>query len=150
MVEHIVILGAGPTGLGVAHRLAEVGHSNWELYERSDHVGGLASSYRDPHGFIWDHGGHVMFSHYQYFDELVEKVLRGDYDQHLREAWVWIHGRFVPYPFQNNIHRLPKDVFLDCVMGIVEAQKQTQPRANFGEWIQAIFGEGIAQHFMLP
>ncbi|MDB5059866.1 MAG: UDP-galactopyranose mutase, partial [Chloroflexi bacterium] len=42
------------------------------------------------------------------------------------------------------------DVFLDCVMGIVEAQKQTQPRANFGEWIQAIFGEGIAQHFMLP
>lgn len=150
MVEHIVILGAGPTGLGVAHRLAEVGHSNWELYERSDHVGGLASSYRDPHGFIWDHGGHVMFSHYQYFDELVEKMLRGDYDQHLREAWVWIHGRFVPYPFQNNIHRLPKDVFLDCVMGIVEAQKQTQPRANFGEWIQAIFGEGIAQHFMLP
>ena len=48
-----------------------------------------------------------MFSHYTYFDDLVEKMLRGDYDEHMREAWVWIHGRFVPYPFQNNIHRLP-------------------------------------------
>ena len=67
-----------------------------------------------------------MFSHYHYFDELVEKMLRGDYDQHMREAWVWIHGRFVPYPFQNNIHRLPPDVFLDCVMGIIEARGQHQ------------------------
>ena len=67
-----------------------------------------------------------MFSHYTYFDELVEKMLRGDYDQHMREAWVWIHGRFVPYPFQNNIHRLPPDVFLDCVMGIIESQRQRQ------------------------
>ncbi len=150
MAERVVILGAGPTGLGVAHRLAELGRTDWEIYERSDHVGGLASSVHDPNGFIWDHGGHVMFSHYHYFDQLVENLLRGDYDQHLREAWVWIHGRFVPYPFQNNIHRLPKDVFLDCLMGIIEAQKQTLPRANFGEWIQAIFGEGIGRHFMLP
>lgn len=148
--ERIVILGAGPTGLGAAYRLAELGHSNWDLFERGDHVGGLASSYRDPHGFIWDHGGHVMFSHYGYFDDLVEKMLRGDYDQHMREAWVWIHGRFVPYPFQNNIHRLPQDAFLDCVLGIVEAQKRALPRASFEQWIHAIFGEGIARHFMLP
>ncbi len=39
MAEHIVILGAGPTGLGAACRLAELGHTNWEIYERSDHVG---------------------------------------------------------------------------------------------------------------
>ena len=145
-----VILGAGPTGLGTAYRLAELGCSSWEIYERSDHVGGLAASYLDPHGFIWDHGGHVMFSHYSYFDDLVEKTLRGDYDQHMREAWVWIHGRFVPYPFQNNIHRLPNDIFMECVMGIIEAQKRSLPRANFEQWITAIFGDGIARHFMLP
>ena len=58
-------------------------------------------------------------------------MLRGDYDQHMREAWVWIHGRFVPYPFQNNIHRLPPDVFLDCIMGIIEAQRTALPRDNF-------------------
>jgi protoporphyrinogen oxidase len=150
MNDRVVILGAGPTGLGAAYRLAELGHEHWDIYERDGHVGGLASSYRDPHGFIWDHGGHVMFSHYTYFDDLVEKMLAGDFDEHMREAWVWIHRRFVPYPFQNNIHRLPDDVFLDCVMGVIEAQKQPVARDSFDAWIATVFGEGIAQHFMRP
>lgn len=150
MSERIVIIGAGPTGLGAAHRLAELGHENWDVYERDGHVGGLASSYHDPHGFIWDHGGHVMFSHYTYFDDLVERMLQGDYDQHMREAWVWLYGRFVPYPFQNNIHRLPPDVFVDCMMGIIEAQKHDVAASNFAEWITGIFGGGIAHHFMNP
>lgn len=150
MSDRIVILGAGPTGLGSAYRLAELGHTDWDIYERTDHVGGLASSYRDQHGFIWDHGGHVMFSHYTYFDDLVEKMLRGDYDQHMREAWVWMCDRFVPYPLQNNIHRLPDDVFVESLMGIIEAQRSELPRNNFREWILAIFGTGIANHFMLP
>jgi protoporphyrinogen oxidase len=150
MNDQIVILGAGPTGLGCAYRLAELQHPGWELYEASNHVGGLASSFIDPHGFIWDHGGHVMFSHYRYFDDLVEKMLHGDYDEHLREAWVWLYGRFVPYPFQNNIHRLPAEVFIDCVMGIIEAQRTELPKANFEQWIAAVFGAGIATHFMNP
>ena len=150
MTDRIAILGAGPTGLGAAYRLAELGHEDWSLYERDDHVGGLASSFVDPHGFIWDHGGHVMFSHYGYFDDLVEKMLRDDYDEHMREAWVWLHGRFVPYPFQNNIHRLPPDVFLQCVMGIIDAQRSELPRRDFGEYIDAVFGDGIAEHFMRP
>jgi len=146
----VVILGAGPTGLGAAYRLGEIGHEDWDIYEGTAHVGGLASSYRDPHGFIWDHGGHVMFSHYTYFDELVEKLLDGDYDEHMREAWVWLHDRFVPYPFQNNVHRLPSEAFLDCVMGIVDAQRRALPKRNFAEWISAIFGDGISKHFMGP
>ena len=145
----VVILGAGPTGLGAAYRLAELAHDDWAIYEATDHVGGLASSFRDEHGFIWDHGGHVMFSHYTYFDDLVEKMLRGDYDEHMREAWVWLLDRFVPYPFQNNIHRLPPDVFVDCVMGIVESRDHTA-RSTFAEWITSVFGEGIAECFMRP
>ncbi|MEM9561968.1 MAG: FAD-dependent oxidoreductase [Actinomycetota bacterium] len=150
MTEHITILGAGPTGLGVAPRRAALGHDDWEISERSDHVGGLASSYRDAEGFIWDHGGHVMFSHYDYFDDLVEKMLRGDYDQHMREAWVWMFGRFVPYPLQNNIHRLPTDVYVESLMGIIEAQRTELEPANFEDWILNVFGHGIAKHFMFP
>jgi len=95
------------------YRLAELGHEDWEVFERNDHVGGLASSYTDEHGFIWDHGGHVMFSHYNYFDDLVEKMLRGDYDQHLREAWYGcsiaschIRSRTNPPPAPKDIHEL--------------------------------------------
>ncbi len=150
MSARIVILGAGPTGLGAAHRLGEVGFTDWDIYERDNRVGGLAASLTDDHGFIWDQGGHVMFSHYGYFDDLVEKMLRDDYDEHMREAWIWIRDRFVPYPFQNNIHRLPRDAFLDCVTGIIDAQHKSLPKRNFAEWITAIFGEGIAREFMSP
>jgi protoporphyrinogen oxidase len=148
--KKIVIVGAGPTGLGAAYRLAELGHEDWEVFERNDHVGGLASSFTDEHGFIWDHGGHVMFSHYSYFDDLVEKMLRGDYDQHMREAWVWMFDRFVPYPFQNNIHRLPPKIFHECFLGIVDAQKRGLTRDNFQNWINSVFGTGIAKYFMMP
>jgi protoporphyrinogen oxidase len=91
-----------------------------------------------------------MFSHYDFFDSLVEDMLAGDYDEHMREAWIWLHERFVPYPLQNNIHRLPKDVFLECLMGVIEAQKCDEPRRNFSEWINGVFGPGIAKHFMVP
>ena len=73
--QRVVILGSGPTGLGAAHRLRELGHENFHIYDRDDQVGGLATSFKDEQGFTWDIGGHVQFSHYRYFDELMDKAL---------------------------------------------------------------------------
>lgn len=33
--KKIVIIGAGPTGLGAAYRLHELGYDDWVLYEKS-------------------------------------------------------------------------------------------------------------------
>jgi len=151
--KKIVILGAGPTGLGAAYRLQELGYRNWHLYERSDHLGGLASSFQDDAGFTYDIGGHVMFSHYKYFDNLVDKLLGSNYTEIMREAWVWMQDRFVPYPFQNNIRYLPRSVVLECVMGLIEAQKnptKVNAATNFNDLIDAQFGAGIAKYFMKP
>lgn len=150
MGQKVTILGAGPTGLSVAYRLDQLGYSDYRLFEASDHVGGLSASVTDPQGFIWDHGGHVMFSRHAYFDDLVASLLRDDYDHHVREAWIWIRDRFVPFPFQNNIHRLPEDVYEECLSGIVEAQSSARARGNFAQHISAVFGSGIAEHFMHP
>ncbi len=65
MEKKIVIIGAGPTGLGAAYRLKELGYKNFQLYDRHPYIGGLASSFTDSAGFTWDIGGHVMFSHYK-------------------------------------------------------------------------------------
>ena len=75
-MKRIVIIGAGPTGLGAGYRLQELGYTDWVIYERSPHVGGLAASVTDSAGFTYDIGGHVMFSHYPYFDRLVEFAMR--------------------------------------------------------------------------
>jgi len=152
----IIILGAGPTGLGAAYRLKELGHANFMMYEKHPYLGGLAHSFTDPAGFTWDIGGHVMFSHYTYFDEVFGRLMGDEYTLNDRESWVRTQGRWVPYPFQNNIRHLPAQACYECLSGLIKAQHgkgpiaRHQDAANFGEFIDAVFGEGIATHFMRP
>jgi len=150
--KKIVIIGAGPTGLGAAYRLAELGYRDFHMYERSDHLGGLASSFTDPAGFTWDIGGHVMFSHYKYYDEVFDKLMGQDFQLNMRECWVRMFDRWVPYPFQNNIRYLPKEVCYECLSGLVEAQTKRDHKrtGNFKEFMEAVFGDGICKHFMKP
>jgi protoporphyrinogen oxidase len=148
----ILILGGGPAGLGAAWRLNELGHRDWQLLEANPHAGGLASSFRDENGFFWDIGGHVQFSHYEYFDALMHDLIpKEEWLIHQRESWIWLRGRFVPYPFQNNIRRLPREDLAQCLQGLIEVSKNGSHKpTNFKEWILGTFGSGIAEVFMLP
>lgn len=152
MKGRIVILGGGPTGLGAAYRLKELGYKDFHLYERAPYIGGLASSFTDAQGFTWDIGGHVMFSHYEYYDEVFDKLMGDEYQMNMRESWVRMFDRWVPYPFQNNIRYLPKEAAYECLQGLITAQSSMEPKdaKNFDEFINAVFGEGIAKHFMRP
>jgi protoporphyrinogen oxidase len=147
-----LILGAGPTGLGAAYRLKELGEESFAILDAGDRPGGLASSFTDPHGFTWDIGGHVLFSHYQYFDKLVDRAVgEGGWLHHQRESWIWIEKRFVPYPMQNNIRHLPQDAMWKCLAGLIELYRNNKSQPlNFREWILATFGQGIADLFMFP
>jgi protoporphyrinogen oxidase len=146
---HIAIVGAGPCGLGCGRELHELGHYDWAIYERADVAGGHAGSELDPAGFTWDQGGHVVFSHFGEFDRLLEDVLGDDVHEHDRSSYVRVDGRWVPYPFQNNLRYLgPEDAY-DCLVGLIDA-----PGANgnddFGTWMEGTFGEGITLRFMRP
>jgi protoporphyrinogen oxidase len=149
----ILVLGLGPCGLGALHH-AEHYSDDISLVglEKSFSTGGLATSFVDNHGFTWDIGGHVQFSHYHYFDDAMISFLRKDgWLHHERESWVWIRDRFIPYPFQNNIHRLPEDDLNKCLQGLVDITKTPLSNAaNFQEWIHATFGPGLADVFMEP
>ena len=149
----ILVIGAGPTGISAAWRLAERGHDDWLLVEGEDHPGGLATSIRDVNGFTWDLGGHVLFSHYPYFDTLMHEALGDAWVEHEREAWVWIRERWVPYPFQNNIWRLPPEELTKCLEGLLAVRRRTPdatPPANFAEWLLEAFGNGLCETFMFP
>jgi len=115
-------------------------------------AGGLAASYVDKCGFTWDIGGHVQFSHYDYFDQVMLQLLGTDgWLHHQRESWVWMRGCFVPYPFQYNIHRLPPADLDKCLQGLLAVARQPHPApGNFREWIMAAMGAGIAETFLLP
>jgi protoporphyrinogen oxidase len=148
----VLIAGAGPTGLGAAWRLNELGCDDFLVLEASDGPGGLARSFRDSRGFTWDVGGHVQFSHYAYYDRVLDRAVTIGWLEHERESWVWVKGRWVPYPFQNNIHRLPEE---DCRFALEELERAASaPRdgkpAHFREWIARAFGAGIAEIFAYP
>ncbi len=150
--DHIVIVGAGPTGLGAAWRLHELGYNNWTLIDAADYAGGLATSVVDEQGFTWDLGGHVLFSHYKYFDQLMDQALGDDWLEHIREAWVWMRERWVPYPFQNNIWRLPESDLIPCLDGLLEVYRaaNTDKPDTFREWLLQSFGQGLCDTFMFP
>jgi len=150
--DKIIILGAGPCGLGAAWRLTELGYANFHVYEQRSYPGGLASSFVDENGFTWDIGGHVQFSHYDYFDKLMMDLLKEEWLVHERESWIWIKDRFVPYPFQNNIKDLPKEDMWNCLQGLIDLYKNPHEGKpdNFAQWIEATLGKGIADIFMIP
>lgn len=151
-VGRILIVGAGPTGMGAACRLEELGYTNFLLVDAGDHAGGLASSFVDEQGFTWDVGGHVLFSHYAYFDAAMQTALGEDgWLHHERESWVWIADRFVPYPFQNNLRYLPADMIDKALRGLASRPPSiASPRQDFGAWILQTFGEAIRDIFMAP
>jgi protoporphyrinogen oxidase len=152
MSGKVVIVGAGPCGLACARELDALGSDDFLIVESRETAGGLASSFVDERGFTWDRGGHVVFSHFGEFDRLLAEVLGEELLWHERSSYVYQDGRFVPYPFQNNLHHLaPRDA-LECIAGLMIAQmtRRSRPAMSFDEWMSATFGSGIVNRFMRP
>jgi UDP-galactopyranose mutase len=152
----VVVVGGGPTGIAALRELVSRGHHDVLLLESAERAGGLAASFVDAQGFTWDRGGHVVFSHYGEFDRLLEETLGDDVELHDRSSYVHVLGEWVPYPFQNNLHRLPPDERERALIGLVEAQQRPRPTTVDGEeldfamWMEAMFGSGVCDLFMRP
>lgn len=162
----IAIIGAGPAGLGAAHRLTELGHDDWVLFEAADGPGGLASSETDKYGYTWDKGVHVLHSHYPEFDKVMDSLEGVHVDGHefhwlhaQRSAWACIDEELVPYPVQENFHLLRPELVEKCLIGLINERERSSfldsinvdhEPATFLEWIDQNFGEGLAEIFMVP
>ncbi|MCJ1314588.1 hypothetical protein MMC25_008270 [Agyrium rufum] len=152
----VLVIGAGPTGLGAAKRLHQINGPSWLIVDSNDVPGGLASTDITPEGFLYDVGGHVIFSHYKYFDDVIDEALPGEDDwySHQRISYVRYKGLWVPYPFQNNISMLPQEDQVKCIDGLIDAVVEgrvanTKPK-NFDDFILRTMGSGIADIFMRP
>ncbi|MFG1918478.1 protoporphyrinogen/coproporphyrinogen oxidase [Micromonospora sp. NPDC048898] len=144
--EHVV-LGAGPCGLAAARELRRGGRTPI-VVEREESAGGLASSFSDDRGFVWDLGAHVAFSPFGDFDELLDDMMGDDVLRHERSSYVVYGGRWVPYPFQHNLAMLPTDEAVECMVDLIERPRQAV--RTFDDWIMTNFGAGVANRFMRP
>jgi len=149
----VVILGGGLTGLSAAYHLRPL---STIVLEREPEPGGLART-RVEDGFTFDCTGHLLHLRDAGIKELVERILPGAFAAHERRALIQSKGVLTAYPFQANLHGLPPAVVGECIEGFVEAllrrARDGEPdlaRVNFREWVDATFGRGIAEHFMVP
>ena len=94
-----------------------------------------------------------MYSSDSYATRLIKDILLKD-NLHIqrRSSWIYSKGVFTFYPFQANTYGLPVEVVEECILGLIKAtyEKDPQMTDNFEDWTIATFGEGIAEHFMLP
>ena len=138
-----VIIGAGLSGLSAAYHMG----SGYKVLEREGEVGGLCRSVT-TRGYTFDLAPHIFFTSSQYVNGLVNELLNGDLIKHRRRAYIYTNGTYVEYPFEVNLHGLPRDVIDECIEG-ARHRPDIQPR-NFMEWIKATMGEGVARHYMVP
>ncbi|MFO0695658.1 MAG: NAD(P)-binding protein [Polyangiales bacterium] len=143
-VRHLIV-GAGISGLATAAFLES---DDYLVLEADTEIGGYCKTIvRD--GFVWDYSGH--FFHFRdpdlerfLLDRMGEqRVLRIRKESKIRFGEV-----LVDYPFQKNIHQLPREDFLECLVDLFS--RDPKPAANFREMLYAKFGRGIAEKFLVP
>lgn len=149
-----LIVGAGLTGLSCAYHLER----DYLLVERENEPGGMVRTRERHPGFFCDHTGHWLHLRNETIKGLVQQLLPGGLEEHERKAVIHLGGVLTPYPFQANTYGLPREVVLDCLLGLLKARHpedfnlppSTAAPGNFREWLVRHFGEGIARHFMVP
>jgi protoporphyrinogen oxidase len=151
-----LIIGAGITGLATAAALDD---DDYVVLEADREIGGYCKTIRKE-GFVWDYSGH--FFHFKHPE--IEAWLRAHMGQQAvrkveRRSFVSFDGTRIDFPFQKNIHQLPKADFIECLYDLYMARAPLEllgpgatraPERNFKEMLYARFGRGIAEKFLIP
>lgn len=150
-----LILGAGPSGLTLAHRLMELGvpRSGIMVLEKESVPGGLCRSMEVDGSPLDIGGGHFLdVRRKQVLDFLFQFMPENEWGLHDRISHILIRGHVVDHPLEANIWQLPLDAQVDYLESIAKAgciSGEPMPE-TFAAWIKWKFGERIAEEYMLP
>ena len=146
-----LIAGAGVTGLATAAALGERGDDDYLVLEAAGEIGGYCKTIKKD-GFVWDYSGHFFhFKHPGIEAWLRERMPGQDIRTVEKRSFIDYKGSRIDFPFQKNIHQLPRDEFIDCLHDLYFAQ--TEPRAredSFAAMLYARLGRSIAEKFLIP
>jgi protoporphyrinogen oxidase len=141
----IGILGGGLSGLALASFLERP----CEVLEREARPGGLMRTY-GKNGFFTDVGGHIIFSRDPALCDLMVDKLGDNVERRHRNNRVLYGGRYLKYPFENDLGSLPKDEAYACLIAFLKNDAKPPPHDNFLEWMRYAFGRGITEKYLLP
>jgi protoporphyrinogen oxidase len=152
-----VILGGGPSGLGVAWELALHGHTNITVVEKGSRLGGLSGSF-DWEGSILDYGPHRFSPEYPELVARLRNLLGEDLLEVSNDHSVVFRDRFYSYPprvpdFLNaSSVKFSAQVLSSFALGKAKSafRKKRSSRFSFREHIVDSFGERLYEDVVDP
>ena len=147
-----LIIGAGMSGLATAAFLRD---DDYLVLERDAEIGGYCKTVKQD-GFVWDYSGHFFhFKNKEIADYLHARMPGQRILEVEKRSFIKYGDQLIDFPFQKNIHQLPKDELIECLVDLYfartpSAQESPLPETNFEQMLYARFGRGIAEKFLIP
>lgn len=148
-----LILGAGPSGLTLAHRLKEQGETSYLLLEKEEEAGGLCRSACVDDSPLDLGGGHFLDVRRPKVTEFLFQFMpKEEWALFERDSHIWIDGRAISHPLEANIWQFDLSEQVAYLSSIAKAGctlEKPMPE-QFVEWIVWKLGQRIADRYMLP
>ena len=144
-VKYLVV-GAGISGLGFANFIKS---DDYLIVEKEKEAGGYCRTIYEK-DYIWDYAGHFFhFANQDIKKFFNEKISQKDIIISEKVTKIYYKGKYIDYPFQKNIHQLPKNEFINCLYDLFNKEEKEQYN-NFEEMLYGKFGKSITEKFLKP
>ncbi len=140
----ITVLGGGLSGLAFAHFL----DGPVTILEKEATLGGLCRSFPSPGGGAHDLGPHIFFSKNSWALDFFKSLC--PMRQVRRVNKVWHDGRFVKYPFENDLYSLSDAQRQYCLETFLKTSDEPSRADNMQDWFRETFGDGISGLYLEP
>lgn len=156
MTPHIVILGAGPAGLGAANRLKRTHNFHVTVLEKNDSVGGNAGSF-EIDGITVDFGSHRLHPSCdpQVLSDL-KRILGDDLLIRPRHGRILLKDKWIHFPLKpfDLFFHLPVNfawgVLNDVIRKTIGIRSTDASEVSFASVMEAGLGATICRDFYFP
>ena len=150
---HVVILGAGPAGVGAAYELTRAGRARVTVLEQRDTVGGNAGSFQLD-GVWVDYGSHRL---HPACDPAIlsnlRKLMGEDLLDRPRHGRIRLENRWIHFPLKPGdlLLRMPKKFALGVALDMVRKKSSMNGQPDsFASVLEHSLGSTICRDFYFP
>ncbi len=147
---NIIILGGGISSVSLAHFLKKKKKiKKITILEKEKELGGLLRSFKIKK-LAYDVGPHIIFSKYKDILKKNIKMLKKNVCKLRRSNKILYKKKFVKYPFENELSKLPKKDLDYCLNSFLNNPFENFKYHNMLQFFLKNFGEGITRTYLEP